>query len=1220
MRISRRPGAVLLSVLLTGVSAGASGQAVPPPAIRAPSAAETQALAAGQAALAAAMAKRDWAAAAAALERTVAIDAASWGPEHQTTILALETWAFAVQLSGDGVKAEALFRRALAVRLKTVGERHPQVATIDNGIGQALDTQGRFAEAEPYYRKAMDLRVALFGADSKEAGLAYNNLAANLGRNGKIAEAEALFRKSLAISAATEGAESEAVAGSLANLGTILSSAGRYKDAEVEHRKALAMRITLFGPDHQDVASSYNAIGFALTQQGRYAEAEPMLRKGLDIRRKTLGERSILTAESIGNLGSLLQSRGRASEAEPLIRQALAIWQAVAGPDHPNTLVIENNLATCLVDEARYAEAKPILRRVYDVRRRVLGDKHPETGVGANNLAGLLETIGREVEAEALYRTALAINRAALGEAHDATGTSYNNLAHNLGLQGRFVEAETLHRKALDIRRKALGEDHPDTADSYSNVGFALDGQRKFEEARPFYETALAINRKLYGDDSLRTAAAMNNLASNLDTREKMAEAAPLYSQAYEIRRKALGDDHPLTALSLNNVAYSLYVRGRQAEAIPLYRRATAAFRKTLGDRNPGLVTPLGNLAMVLVETPAGGEEALKLAREATGIAGQRRAAILAGSAAGGDGAAQAALRARGASALADDPAVTSYIALTQIDWVVAGRDKAAADGLQAEAFVAAQEINVSKAGQAMARTAARAAAGTGALGRLVSRQQALADQVSALEAAYIDANARGDRTAADRATAESAKAAAELAAADAAIARQFPDYSTLIAPRTVTIAEVQKRLAPDEGLLFIQPSNGDMFSFAVTRDRVAWHRAPKRQIPMGKEVEILICEVDPDGCDYTKIPPPGPETPFQDDGYARFDRATAYALYRDLVAPVEGALAGTKRLYVTTTGSLARLPLGLLVTAPPPAGDDADPAIQAATPWLADRYALTVLPAVSTLHALKRTRPTGGQTAFRGYGAPHFNGSDGNGDVAGAARGLRAPARAVFGGASANGSALADPAALRDLLPLPGTRVELMAMASALKAPASALRLDIAATEAALRRDPGIAGARVIAFATHGLLPDDIRGLDEPGLVFTPPAIASADDDGVLTASEAAGLTLSADWVILSACNTAAAEAGAESLSGLSRAFLFAGAGALLASHWRVSDEATAILTVETLSDSARMTRAAALQAAMRGVRNGKRADGSVVAGWKPEWAHPAFWSPFSVIADHDD
>ena len=61
--------------------------------------------------------------------------------------------------------------------------------------------------------------------------------------------------------------------------------------------------------------------------------------------------------------------------------------------------------------------------------------------------------------------------------------------------------------------------------------------------------------------------------------------------------------------------------------------------------------------------------------------------------------------------------------------------------------------------------------------------------------------------------------------------------------------------------------------------------------------------------------------------------------------------------------------------------------------------------------------------------------------------------------------------------------------------------------------------------FATHGLLSNEVKGINEPGLVFTPPANPSAEDDGVLTASEAAQLNLSADWVILSACNTAGAD-----------------------------------------------------------------------------------------------
>jgi CHAT domain-containing protein len=64
-------------------------------------------------------------------------------------------------------------------------------------------------------------------------------------------------------------------------------------------------------------------------------------------------------------------------------------------------------------------------------------------------------------------------------------------------------------------------------------------------------------------------------------------------------------------------------------------------------------------------------------------------------------------------------------------------------------------------------------------------------------------------------------------------------------------------------------------------------------------------------------------------------------------------------------------------------------------------------------------------------------------------------------------------------------------------------------------------------------------------------------EDDGLLTASEVAQLNLDADWVVLSACNTAAGEkSDAEAFSGLARAFYYAKARALLVSHWAVASE----------------------------------------------------------------
>jgi CHAT domain-containing protein len=152
----------------------------------------------------------------------------------------------------------------------------------------------------------------------------------------------------------------------------------------------------------------------------------------------------------------------------------------------------------------------------------------------------------------------------------------------------------------------------------------------------------------------------------------------------------------------------------------------------------------------------------------------------------------------------------------------------------------------------------------------------------------------------------------------------------------------------------------------------------------------------------------------------------------------------------------------------------------------------------------------------------------------------------------------------------------------------------------------------RVIAFATHGLVADELPGIQEPALVLTPPATPSEQDDGLLTASEIATLNLRADWVVLSACNTAAGDGstGAEGLSGLSKAFFYAGARSLLVSHWSVDSAASVALTTRTFGayaggqSKAEALRTAALQ--MMSVRKGGR-----------RYDHPMYWAPFVIVGD---
>jgi CHAT domain-containing protein len=161
------------------------------------------------------------------------------------------------------------------------------------------------------------------------------------------------------------------------------------------------------------------------------------------------------------------------------------------------------------------------------------------------------------------------------------------------------------------------------------------------------------------------------------------------------------------------------------------------------------------------------------------------------------------------------------------------------------------------------------------------------------------------------------------------------------------------------------------------------------------------------------------------------------------------------------------------------------------------------------------------------------------------------------------------------------------------------------------LSQDGSLAKYRIVHFATRGALAGQASRASEPGLLLTPPGQATATDDGYLSESEIAGLKLDADWVILSACNTAGGGAqDAEALSGLARAFFYAGTRPLLVSHWEVSSDSTVKLitkAIATIASDPTIGRAEALRRSML----------SLITAGKDYEAHPAFWAPFVLVGE---
>jgi CHAT domain-containing protein len=196
----------------------------------------------------------------------------------------------------------------------------------------------------------------------------------------------------------------------------------------------------------------------------------------------------------------------------------------------------------------------------------------------------------------------------------------------------------------------------------------------------------------------------------------------------------------------------------------------------------------------------------------------------------------------------------------------------------------------------------------------------------------------------------------------------------------------------------------------------------------------------------------------------------------------------------------------------------------------------------------------------------------------------------------------------------IPETTQELCAVARDLEIDSHELRLGARATEHEVKRlsqSGQLAQYRIVHFATHGTLAGELKGASEPGLILTPPTSASQDDDGYLSASEIAALKLDANWVILSACNTAAGEAkGAEALSGLARAFIYAQARALLVSHWSVNSDATVKLITGAMRETARDSKVGRAEALRRSML-------ALIDKGNAREAHPANWAPFVVVGE---
>jgi CHAT domain-containing protein len=919
--------------------------------------------------------------------------------------------------------------------------------------------------------------------------------------------------------------------------------------------QALALFEEAEGPDSTDVAHGAYNLAACYVFVGRHADAEPMFKRAQAIWEKA---HDFDFMYALMGLASLYTAQERYPNAEAMYQRMLAIDEQLATSQRTNKSIqlqiarVLAALAHIYEMEARVSDTEPLYTRALAILSSA-GAGQTEYGNVLARLGDQYRVEGRYADAEPLEKQALAIEEKANGPNAPEIGAVLNELASLYFDQARYADAEPLYKRALTIAEKALAYEDTTVAIALGNLARLYTAEDR-AEAEPLYKRALAIEQNKLSPDQTQLGSILNGLSQLYRQQGRYADAEPLAKQAVAIWEKSLRPDHPAIALAINVLAELYNDQGRYDEAEPLYRRALTVREKAVGAAHPLVAASLNNLAILYGEQHRYAD-ALPLI--------------------------QRTIAQKAATAGAALPILFGAQAVKLLT-----AEEAFDNGLNVT-----QHAQQTAAGDALNALAVRFSAGNDRLAGLVRKDQDLANEAAVLDKAILATvskqqpqnSASNEQKVRDR-IAAIAKERNDLGKV---FARDFPDYAALSKPEPLTAKDIQGLLAADEALVIVSLGAKKSYVWAITHGAAAWKELPVTAQEMSKTVSGLR-----DLLDFHSIRP--------------FDAQASFNLYQKILGPVADLLTGKPRLSFVLNGALTSLPPQLLVTR--------DPAGKALknVDWLIRTHAVTVLPSVASLKVLRgKSAIADAVKPLIGFGDPVF-GHDPKqlaqntrvaADVT-AARGIR--------------GTIADIAELKTALPpLPDTATELREVAASVHADRADIILGAAATETRVKQEK-LDRFRIVYFATHGLLAGDVAEFAKlnakPALVLSLPKHPTEADDGLLTASEVAQLKLNADWVVLSACNTAAAETekpGAEALSGLARAFFYAGARSLVVSNWEVDTKSAVTLmtgTFAALAADPKLSHAEALQKSILAMIGDAK---------HPEWADPKYWAPFVVVGE---
>ena len=360
----------------------------------------------------------------------------------------------------------------------------------------------------------------------------------------------------------------------------------QYKKAIKYRERSLSIKIKLSRKEDASMAKRYNYIGALYYKTGEYQEALTYYKKALTITEKVFGTEHTSTAAGYNNLGLIYKDMGNYPKALKYYQKSLSIQEKTLGKEHINTASGYNNLGMLYKKMGKYPKALEYIKKSLIIKEKLHGEEHLSTATSYTNLGGLYKTMGNYPKALKYHQKALLVNKKVSGEEHTRTAICYGNLGMLYDTMGDYSKALEYVQKALTIIEKILGEKHPTTVTSYSNLGFVYYHMGNYPKALEYHQKTSMITEEILGKKHPETAASYNNLAFLYYTMGDYPKALKYYQKTLFIKERILGKKHTATAISYNNLGGLYQKTGEYSKALKYYQKALSIREGLLGKKH----------------------------------------------------------------------------------------------------------------------------------------------------------------------------------------------------------------------------------------------------------------------------------------------------------------------------------------------------------------------------------------------------------------------------------------------------------------------------------------------------------------------------------------------------------------------------------------------------------------------------------------------------------